>query len=151
MRIEREKLLIIAGAFWLIAGGNVALIGFVEAVNYSGWKLALIALGAFLTFALFHVRIFAPMDRKNEARIRNCADERQNPLRFLDKRGYIIMLVMMALGFGGRALGLFPSGFIAFFYSGLGLALAVTGLASTLRYFGKELSCCRPRRHANSH
>lgn len=35
---------------------------------------------------------------------------------------------MMSSGIGLRAAGVFPDGFIAFFYSGLGCALALAGV-----------------------
>lgn len=150
MRIQKEKLLIVAGVVWFIAGVNVAAIGVAALSAYSGLLLALLVLGALAVFTLFHVRIFLPMANRNEERIRAYADERQSPLRFLDKRGFIVMGFMMLLGFGGRALGLFPDAFVAFFYPGLGLALAVTGFGFFLRYFDKDWSCCKPLKRAKA-
>lgn len=44
------------------------------------------------------------------------------------------MTCMMGGGIGFRAAGIFPEIFIAFFYSGLGLALASAGMLFTGNY-----------------
>lgn len=41
---------------------------------------------------------------------------------------------MMSGGIGFRAAGIFPEMFIAFFYSGLGFALALAGVIFTRNY-----------------
>ena len=47
---------------------------------------------------------------------------------FFDKKSYTIMILMMSMGIGFRAGGIFPETFIAFFYTGLGCALALSGI-----------------------
>ena len=42
------------------------------------------------------------------------------------------MAVMMSFGIGMRAAGIFPDWFVAFFYTGLGLALALAGVSFLL-------------------
>ena len=42
---------------------------------------------------------------------------------------------MMSGGIGFRAAGIFPDIFVAFFYSGLGCALALAGVVFTRNYF----------------
>ena len=49
---------------------------------------------------------------------------------FFDWKAYLIMTCMMSGGIGFRAAGIF----IAFFYSGLGLALALAGVIFTKNY-----------------
>jgi len=44
------------------------------------------------------------------------------------------MTCMMSGGIGFRAAGIFPEIFIAFFYSGLGMALASAGVIFTRNY-----------------
>ena len=39
---------------------------------------------------------------------------------------------MMSFGIGMRAAGIFPDWFVAFFYTGLGLALALAGVSFLL-------------------
>ena len=47
---------------------------------------------------------------------------------------YLIMTCMMSVGIGFRAAGIFPEIFVAFFYSGLGLALALAGVLFSRNY-----------------
>lgn len=49
---------------------------------------------------------------------------------FFDWKAYLIMTCIMSGGIGFRAAGIF----IAFFYSGLGLALALAGVVFTKNY-----------------
>lgn len=44
-----------------------------------------------------------------------------------------MMAIMMSFGIGMRAAGLFSEWFIAFFYTGLGLALALAGASYIAR------------------
>lgn len=54
---------------------------------------------------------------------------------FFDLKAYLIMAYMMGSGIGFRALGIFPDIFVAFFYSGLGCALALAGVLFIKNYF----------------
>lgn len=47
---------------------------------------------------------------------------------FLCIKAYLIMACMVGGGIGLRAAGIFPDTFIAFFYTGLGCALASAGI-----------------------
>lgn len=47
---------------------------------------------------------------------------------FFDLKAYLMMACMMIGGIGLRAAGIFPNTFIAFFYTGLGCALASAGI-----------------------
>lgn len=49
-------------------------------------------------------------------------------------KAYLIMACMMSGGIGLRTAGIFPEIFIAFFYSGLGLALVSAGVIFTRNY-----------------
>lgn len=51
-----------------------------------------------------------------------------------DLKAYMIMACMMGGGIGFRAAGFFPDIFIAFFYSGLGCALALAGVTFLRNY-----------------
>ena len=55
--------------------------------------------------------------------------------RVIDLKAYLIMTCMMSGGIGFRAAGIFPDIFVAFFYSGLGCALALAGVVFTRNYF----------------
>ena len=83
-------------------------------------------------FCGFHP-MFSRLVKKNSQRITDLDGECHNPLRFFDRKGYIMMAVMMSFGIGMRAAGLFPNWFIAFFYTGLCLGLALAGASFLMR------------------
>lgn len=72
--------------------------------------------------------MFFRMSQKHTKRIVGYKEERQPFWRFFDLKAYIIMAVMMGGGIGLRAAGVFPDAFVAFFYTGLGCALALAGV-----------------------
>lgn len=53
----------------------------------------------------------------------------------ISMKAYIIMAFMMGGGIGLRAAGIFPEVFAAFFYTGLGCALALAGIVSCVSFF----------------
>ena len=129
LAVRRENLLVVAGIVWIIAGLNVVNIGLRAAAELGGAQLPVIALlliGGLAVFTAFHA-MFGRIVKKNAARIRALAGEAASPLRFLDAKGYLIMVVMMGGGIGLRVAGLIPAWFVSFFYTGLGTALALTG------------------------
>lgn len=132
--VAAKKLLIIAGIVWFVAGANILNIGVQAYAHETGWLLALLAVGSLVVFVLFHTRIFTKMVRKHDARIRSYRDEKTFVLKFFDKKGYIMMAIMMGGGIALRLSGLVPEWFIAFFYTGLGAALAVAGISFLRRY-----------------
>ena len=135
MRMKKNNLIVVAGVVWLVAGANVAVLGARAATGMSGIALAVavaLVVGAVATFLAFHT-MFSRLVVKNSRRIRSLKGARHNPLRFFDARSYAIMAVMMSLGIGMRAAGIFPDWFVAFFYTGLGLALALAGASYIIR------------------
>ena len=83
-------------------------------------------------FLLFGFMFFQ-MSKKHTNRI--LGYEAYRPFwHFFDFKAYVIMTCMMSGGIGFRAAGIFPEKFIAFFYSGLGLALALAGVMFTKNY-----------------
>ena len=135
LRISTDKLLLVAGVVWLVAGANVAGIGLAAYFHEPGWALWALVGGTLAVFVLFHVFVFTKMVGKHAERIRGYEEDRTHVLKFFDKKGYIMMAIMMGGGIGLRMSGLVPDWFIAFFYTGLGIALTVAGLTFLLRYF----------------
>ena len=62
------------------------------------------------------------------ARIGSYGETRVSVAKTMDAKGYIMIVFMIALGAGLRLSGIVPDWFIAFFYVGLGCALALTGV-----------------------
>lgn len=134
MRMKKHNLIVVAGVVWMAAGANVAVLGARAATGMSGIALAVavaLVVGAVATFLAFHT-MFSRLVVKNSHRIRSLEGARHNPLRFFDAQGYATMAVMMSFGIGMRAAGVFPDWFVAFFYTGLGLALALAGVSFLL-------------------
>ncbi|MBQ9042494.1 MAG: hypothetical protein IJ111_06730 [Eggerthellaceae bacterium] len=128
--VKKQTLLAIAGFFWLIAGVNVVIVG-VQAYLETApdpLLLALLIVGTVAIFAVFFFRIFKPYSAKHAKRIDDMPGEKASVVNVMDKKGYIMIVFMIALGAGLRLSGLVPSWFIAFFYVGLGSALALTGV-----------------------
>ena len=135
LHIKKNQLIAVAGVVWLLAGLNVAVLGVRAAIGMRGVAaivLVAIAGGAVAAFCGFH-SMFSKLVKKNSQRIYKLEGERHNPFRFFDRRGYIMMAIMMSMGIGMRAAGLFPEWFIAFFYTGLGLALSLAGTSFLMR------------------
>lgn len=136
LKMKKENLITVAGVVWLLAGANVALIGVRSAVEMSGASVGVVV-AALAAFFAFHA-MFGKIVLKNAQRIRGLDGDRLNFLRFLDLKGYLIMAFMMSFGFGLRLSGLVPNWFFAFFYTGLGCALALAGGSFLLhRVFGE--------------
>lgn len=148
MRVAKEKLLFIAGFVWFAAGLNIAILG-VSAFSQvdSSMLLALVA-GAVLIFAVFHAGMFSKLVGKHADRIEAMEEPRAAFWKFFDAKGYLIMAFMMTMGIGLRASGVAPLCFIAFFYTGLGAALALSGCCFLVRYFRNGPLACPLVPHA---
>lgn len=132
--VKKRTLLMIAGIVWLIAGFNVARLGVISygLIEKKWYHFAL----SVLVFAAFGM-MFYKMTVKHTKRILQY-EEYRPVWNFFDVKSYIIMAVMMGGGIGFRSAGLFPDVFVAFFYSGLGLALALAGLLFCVNFFKAE-------------
>ena len=124
-RISKSGLIAFAGGVWCLAGVNVARIG-VESIAGSTMGAPWICLLPMLVFAAFGA-MFAKVAGKHIQRIRS----HPCPARPL---WHFVMAIMMGGGIGLRASGLLPDSFIAFFYTGLGAALAGAGLLFFLAF-----------------
>lgn len=124
MKVKRESLFLIGGIVWMLAGFNVARLGF---ISYKLVGLKLVSILLSLIIFLIFMNIFYKLNKKHEIRILSFKENR--PFwNFFDKKSYIIMITMMAFGIGIRVLNLVTLHFVAFFYTGLGCALFVAGL-----------------------
>ena len=134
-RIKKQSLIAVAGIVWLLAGLNVVILGVRAAIDLRGLAaIVLLALvgGAAAIFCAFH-SMFSKLVQKNAQRIADLEGERHHVVRFFDRKSYMMMAIMMSFGIGMRAAGFFPDWFIAFFYTGLGLALALAGTNYIMR------------------
>lgn len=132
--VKNRTLLLLAAMVWGAAGFNIARIG---ALAYPGNESLFHAAVSLVVFVLFW-RMFHKLVGKHTARIKNFAREKQYFWRFFDKKSFLIMAFMMTGGISMRAFNLMPEGCIAMFYTGLGTALALAGLAFALEYVRYE-------------
>ena len=134
-RIKKQPLIAVAGIVWLLAGLNVAVLGVRAAIDMRGVAaIVFLALagGAIAIFCAFH-SMFSKLVQKNAQRIADLDGDRHHVVRFFDRKSYLMMAFMMSLGIGMRATGIVPNWFIAFFYTGLGLALSLAGASYIAR------------------
>lgn len=135
-KVRSKYLLLIAAAVWLIAGSQVMRMG-IEAIAAGAAPVWALVVGIPATFLVFH-RMFSQLVGKHAARIRSYGEEKMHVLRFFDVRGYLIMAVMMGGGIALRSFHLVPGWFIAFFYTGLGAALALAGVGFIVHYIHRD-------------
>ena len=108
----------------------------VDRISSTALRVTLL-IGIPATFVVFHM-MFSKLVGKHAARIRSYGEEKMHVLKFFDVRGYLIMAVMMGGGIALRSFHLVPGWFIAFFYTGLGIALALAGVGFLVHYFHRD-------------
>ena len=125
--VNRQILLITAGAVWIIAGANILRIGIVTWLNTSqDWMFKIGE--ATVVFLLFFVLVFRRLYYKHTQRIEQKKERRNCPFSFFDVKSWITMIFMISLGITIRSFHLLPETFISVFYTGLSIALILTGV-----------------------
>lgn len=127
MKVKKRSLLLLAGALWCFAGFQIAKIG-IQSIPLQHLEVYCLIGGAILIFFIFFRFIFSGMVKKHTLRIRSYEVELQPFYHFFDTKGYLIMACMMSGGIMIRSFHLLPYEFIAFFYTGLGIALCFSGI-----------------------
>lgn len=134
--VNRQFLLITAGIVWIVAGANILRIGIVTWHNGSQYWLFKVG-EAIVVFLLFFILVFRGLYYKHTERITQKKQDKNCPFAFFDIKGWIIMTFMISLGITIRSLHLLPNSFISVFYTGLSLALMVTGVLF-IRYWWQK-------------
>lgn len=136
--VKKRSLLAVAGCVWLLAGFNVARLG---VISYGRLPRVLLwhVLLSLLVFCVFGL-MFYKMSIKHTKRIKGYKEEFRPVWHFFDLKAYLIMAFMMGGGIWLRASGLVPDVFIAFFYTGLGCALALAGVLFLVMFFAYRIS-----------
>ena len=125
--VNKQILLITAGAVWITAGINILRIGIITWLNNSqDWMFKIGE--ATVVFLLFFVLIFKRLYYKHTRRIEEKKKTRNCPFSFFDVKGWIIMVFMITFGVTMRSFQISPDAFISVFYTGLSLALIFTGV-----------------------
>ena len=130
--VNKQILLITAGAVWITAGINILRIGIITWLNNSqDWMFKIGE--ATVVFLLFFILIFKRLYYKHTRRIDEKKKTRICPFSFFDVKSWIIMIFMISLSITIRSFHLLPDSFISVFYTGLSIALILTGIL--LRYW----------------
>lgn len=126
--VSRRVLIGIAGLVWMLAGSFVLSTGI---SHFSNNTTIVVCLLSILIFVLFSA-LFQMLAYKNQKRIRALESDKNPVFKFFTVQSYIVVAFMITLGI---VLRLFlPSFFIAFFYTGLGSALFLAGIAYLVYY-----------------
>lgn len=94
-------------------------------------KKKLLCLKVYLTkYVTMQKRICSKINKRSKKHTKRILGyEGDRPFwHFFDLKAYLMMACMMGGGIGLRAAGIFQNTFIAFFYTGLGCALASAGI-----------------------
>ena len=127
MAIPKNRLMLIAGMVWCFAGAMVSGIGLPLLWKMGFGQLILYPL-AVVIFLIFYLLIFSRLVIKHTERIRQRPEQKLPFWNFFDTSSYVVMVIMMAGGMWLRLGHLVPNWMIAFFYSGLGIALFSCGV-----------------------
>ena len=127
VHIPKNYLVLIAGLVWCAAGAMVCIIGLPLELGLAPSHLILFPLAGVI-FLAFYFFVFSRLVRKHTGRIRARAEDRLPIWQFFNASSWAVMAVMMGGGMALRLSHLVPDWMIAFFYSGLGLALFLCGV-----------------------
>ncbi len=119
--------MLIAGVVWCLAGTMVTVVGVPLLLRLEPADPILLPL-AMVIFAVFYVFVFSRLVSKHTHRIRARAEDRLPFWHFFNASSWVVMFVMMGGGMALRLSHTAPDWFIAFFYTGLGIALFLCGL-----------------------
>jgi len=145
VRVPKNTLMLIAGVVWCAAGAMVMLVGLPLEFRLAPEHLLLIPLAAVI-FLVFYLFVFSKLVRKHTHRIRAREEERLPFWHFFNAASWIVMLVMMGGGMALRMSHVVPDWIVAFFYSGLGVALFICGIRFLDVYRRKAVLAMEPER-----
>jgi len=143
--IPKNYLILIAGLVWCGAGAMVCVIGLPLEFGLAPSHLILLPLAAVI-FLVFYFFVFSRLVRKHTGRIRARAEDRLPFWHFFNASSWVVMAVMMGGGMALRFSHLVPDWMIAFFYSGLGVALLLCGLRFLGIFARRDVLALAPER-----
>jgi len=143
--IPKNHLMLIAGLVWCAAGAIVCMIGLPLELGLAPSNLILFPLAA-LIFVAFYFLVFSPLVRKHTDRIRASPEERLPFWDYFNPSSWAVMAVMMGGGMALRLSHAMPDWMIAFFYSGLGVALFLCGIRFLGVFARKDVLALEPDR-----
>ncbi len=145
VHLPKNHLILIAGLVWCAAGAMVCVIGLPLEFRLAPENLVLFPL-AVVIFLAFYFLVFSRLVRKHTGRIRERTEDRLPFWLFFNASSWAVMAVMMGGGMALRLSHLMPDWMIAFFYSGLGVALFLCGVRFLGVFARKEVVAVAPER-----
>ena len=143
--IPKNRLMLIAGLVWCAAGAMVCMIGLPLELGLAPEHLILLPLAG-LIFLAFYFLVFSRLVRKHTVRIRARTEDRLPFWQFFNTSSWVVMAVMMSSGMALRFSHLVPDWMIAFFYTGLGVALFLCGVRFLRVFVRKDVLAPAPER-----
>ena len=143
--LPKNHLILIAGLVWCAAGAMVCFIGLPLEFGLAPAHLVLVPL-AVVIFLAFYFFVFSRLVRKHTGRIRAQPEERLPFWHFFNASSWAVMAVMMGGGMALRLSHVMPDWMIAFFYSGLGVALVLCGIRFLGIFARKDVLALAPDR-----
>jgi small-conductance mechanosensitive channel len=148
VHVPKNNLMLIAGLVWCAAGGMVVMIGLPLEFQLAPEHLLLVPL-AVAVFLVFYLFVFSRLVRKHAGRIRSREEDRLPFWQFFNGPSWAVMAVMMGGGMALRVSHVMPDWAIAFFYTGLGIALFLCGLQFLGVFARKDVLAPEPERVAS--
>ena len=145
VHIPKNQLMLIAGLVWCAAGAMVSMIGLPLEFRLAPEHLILVPLAAVIGLA-FYLFVFSRLVRKHTGRIRERTEDRLPFWQFFNGSSWAVMAVMMGGGMALRLSHLMPDETIAFFYSGIGVALFICGIRFLGVFARKDVLVVTPGR-----
>ena len=145
LRRPKNQLMLIAGLVWCAAGAMVSMVGLPLELTLAPEHLILVPL-AVLIFLAFYFFVFSQLVRKHTSRIRSRTEDRLPVWNFFNASSWLVMAVMMGGGMALRFSHLMPDWIVAFFYSGLGVALFLCGVLFLGVFARKDVLAGAPER-----
>jgi hypothetical protein len=125
---RRETLVLVAGIVWSLVGLTLVSIAVAWLVISPRYVLLMVLSGAVAGYAIYRFG-FSHLARINLVRIYAQAPQKDKVcvFAFQNTRSYLLVIVMMGLGYGLRHSGI-PKTYLAAIYIAIGLALAISSL-----------------------
>ena len=143
--VPKNHLMLIAGLVWCAAGAMVCVIGLPLELGLAPSHLILLPLAGAIFLAVYFL-VFSRLVRKRTGRIRARSEDRLPFWHFFNASSWAVMAVMMGGSLALRLSDLMPDWMIAFFYSGLGVALFLCGVRFLGVFARKEVLALAPER-----
>ncbi len=134
--MRRRYLFALAGLFWTIAGGILCFRGFIWLQSLESSIGGIMGVGSIILAAVVYIFGFSKIVRKNIERIHRLPD-RASIFAFTPLRGYMMILLMMTIGFTLRNSSL-PKYYLIVPYLGMGGVLLIGSIKFYLQFITSD-------------